>query len=84
VKEFFHREGIHSTTIQLEYAYLPSNPNSPKLSPGCQVECPKKMEENGENEFAADCVESSCCRQRQGHDNKAAGEEKDFDVVTQN
>ena len=37
VKEFFHKAGIHSTTIQLEYwsAKLPSNSQGT-----CQLECP--------------------------------------------
>lgn len=53
VKEFFHKEGIHSTTIQLEY------------SPGsgfCQFECPKKDTES--QIISSDCLESSCCRER--------------------
>ena len=37
VKEFFHKAGIHSTTIQLEYwsAKMPSNSQGT-----CQLECP--------------------------------------------
>jgi len=52
IKEFFHKEGIHSTTIQLEY--------SPG-SDGCQLECPKKEEVEA---LSIDCIESSCCRER--------------------
>lgn len=53
VKEFFHQEGIHSTTIQLEY------------SPGsgfCQFECPREDTES--QIVSTDCLESSCCRER--------------------
>merc|ERR1719318_2018374 len=53
VKEFFHQEGIHSTTIQLEY--------SPE-SGLCQFECPKKDTESQVQD--EDCLESSCCRER--------------------
>ena len=53
VKEFFHQEGIHSTTIQLEY--------SPE-SGLCQFECPKKDTESQIQDI--DCLESSCCRER--------------------
>jgi len=54
VKEFFHKEGIHSTTIQLEY--------SPE-SGLCQFECPTTdLESQGGK--SADCIESSCCRER--------------------
>ena len=35
VKEFFHREGIHSTTIQLEFS-----PGSRPEERLCQFECP--------------------------------------------
>ena len=54
VKEFFHREGIHSTTIQLET----------RLESGhCQFECPRTDEESQEG-LSRECVESSCCRKR--------------------
>jgi len=53
VKEFFHQEGIHSTTIQLEY--------SPE-SGSCQFECPKKDMES--QILSTDCLESVCCRER--------------------
>ena len=51
VKEFFHKAGIHSTTIQLEYW-------SPKLSRAgekndlgsCQLTCPRK-ESSSSGEF---------------------------------
>ena len=54
VKEFFHREGIHSTTIQLEF------------SPGsCQFQCPSRDQES--QALNTDCLQSSCCRQRLPH-----------------
>jgi len=53
VKEFFHQEGIHSTTIQLEY--------SPQ-SGLCQFECPKTDKENQVQD--SDCLKNSCCRER--------------------
>ena len=56
VKEFFHLEGIHSTTIQLEF------------SPGsgeCQFSCPGPDLES--QEANSDCLESRCCRQRLPH-----------------
>jgi len=57
VKEFFHKEGIHSTTIQLEY------------SPGsglCQLVCPSPTTSHHEDIKipSAECLESSCCRER--------------------
>merc|ERR1719312_382690 len=53
VKEFFHQEGIHSTTIQLEYG---------QQSGLCQFECPKTDEENQVQD--SDCLKNSCCRER--------------------
>merc|ERR1712080_325643 len=66
VKEFFHKAGIHSTTIQLEYW-------SPKLSRSggnnnlgtCQLKCPRKeSSSSGEFKANAECLENSCCRER--------------------
>ena len=39
VKEFFHKAGIHSTTIQLEYW---SSIGEKNLEESCQLTCPKK------------------------------------------
>jgi len=48
VKEYFHKAGIHSTTIQLEYgSELHSNGS-------CKIRCPEK----------STCIESSCCREK--------------------
>merc|ERR1712183_222519 len=57
VKEFFHKAGIHSTTIQLEYATLRQGGNS------CRLLCPKKSI-SSPGEMSSDCLESSCCRER--------------------
>ena len=59
VKEFFHREGIHSTTIQLEF--------SPGSGQGqsCQFQCPSRDQES--QALNTDCLQSSCCRQRLPH-----------------
>ena len=61
VKEFFHREGIHSTTIQLEFI-----PGSGSDGRQCQFECPagSDLESQAVN---MDCLESSCCRERLPH-----------------
>jgi len=58
VKEFFHRAGIHSTTIQLEYGTLMQSNNNGS----CRLLCPKKSLSSGE--LSSDCLESSCCRER--------------------
>lgn len=55
VKEYFHKAGIHSTTIQLEYG------SEMQSSGSCRLLCPGK-----EQELARDCIESSCCRERLG------------------
>merc|ERR1712032_474197 len=54
VKEFLHREGIHSTTVQLEYHL--------NRSGDCVLACPSDTS----GQTNPDCVEASCCRQRPG------------------
>ena len=63
VKEFFHREGIHSTTIQPEFVELEINHsfnNSEGIGSfnnkedGCALEC-KIADESS-------CVKSTCCQ----------------------
>jgi len=56
VKEFFHRAGIHSTTIQLEYSSLETSPTSER----CHLLCPKIFLSSGL--LSSDCQDSSCCR----------------------
>lgn len=62
VKEFFHNEGIHSTTIQPEFVDLI---NDYKVSDGdgaahCVLDCPKKS--------GTGCVAQTCCGPQQGKD----------------
>jgi len=50
VKEFFHNEGIHSTTIQPEFTELPDESTSETES--CALDCPSKDRA---------CAASTCC-----------------------
>lgn len=72
IKEYFHSQGIHSTTIQLEYT------DSKILDEGCQVRCPSPL-----GTPAPCCVTNSCCRNRNRvkstYDNPAI----DIDIKTQ-
>ncbi|CAH1161091.1 unnamed protein product [Phyllotreta striolata] len=58
VKEFFHNEGIHSTTIQPEFIDYSDIPTTSKeqadLSEDCVLDCPK-----GSN--IDNCVRNTCC-----------------------
>jgi len=73
VKEYFHKAGIHSTTIQLEYGSELQSTGS------CRLLCPKKSLSSGE--MSLNCIESSCCRERiVGKMNEAMVEE--IDVMT--
>jgi len=70
VKEFFHKEGIHSTTIQMEFG-----------SPGdgsCQHSCPATPGLDPSSP-GLDCREDTCCRTDTtlGQDNEAT----DIDIV---
>eukprot|EP00112_Aurelia_sp_Birch-Aquarium-sp1_P025440 Seg844.6 transcript_id=Seg844.6/GoldUCD/mRNA.D3Y31 product="Zinc transporter 1" protein_id=Seg844.6/GoldUCD/D3Y31 len=61
LKEFFHNEGIHSTTIQPEFEEHPESPD------GCMLECgPEK-----------NCAEQTCCGSDDKAKNKPANSEKD-------
>merc|ERR550525_1718340 len=82
VKEFFHKAGIHSTTIQLEYW-------TPKLSRAgekndlgsCQLTCPRKeSSSSGEFKASTECVEDTCCRERLGATKKSI--DIDIDIMT--
>jgi len=82
VKEFFHKAGIHSTTIQLEYW-------SPKLSRAgdkndlgsCQLTCPRKeSSSSGEFKASTECVEDTCCRERLAARKKSI--DMDIDIMT--
>nr|CAH7757232.1 unnamed protein product [Callosobruchus chinensis] len=68
VKEFFHNEGIHSTTIQpefVDYTDLPMNSIEQRndASDDCFLDCPKP-ESSDDN-----CVRNTCCGpSKQGRD----------------
>ncbi|XP_050307788.1 zinc transporter 1 [Anthonomus grandis grandis] len=70
VKEFFHNEGIHSTTIQpefIDYTDLPtsSNVGDPETScttEDCVLDCPKTSRESD------NCVKNTCCGPSKGRD----------------
>lgn len=70
VKEFFHNEGIHSTTIQPEFIDYTDIPTTSKIGPtpestsseDCVLDCPKSSKES-EN-----CVKNTCCGPSKGRD----------------
>nr|CAI5847166.1 unnamed protein product [Callosobruchus analis] len=61
VKEFFHNEGIHSTTIQpefVDYTDLPTNSieqRTDATTDDCFLDCPKPESSND------NCVRNTCC-----------------------
>ena len=55
VKEFFHNEGIHSTTIQAEFIEQETQ-NGPDSSAKCLLECPRNCS----------CIKMTCCGPQQG------------------
>lgn len=69
VKEFFHNEGIHSTTIQPEFVEvneLPENTIKPALSGDCVLDCPKTDKP---------CALSTCCGpSKHGRDTPSPGD----------
>ncbi|KAJ8984426.1 hypothetical protein NQ317_012489 [Molorchus minor] len=67
VKEFFHNEGIHSTTIQpefIDYSDIPtSSKDTDQATVDCVLDCPKTSNEND------NCVKNTCCGpSKQGRD----------------
>ena len=55
VKEFFHNEGIHSTTIQPEFVETAEPTGSISSTEDCMLSCPKpKTTDQG-------CDASKCC-----------------------
>jgi len=57
VKEFFHHEGIHSTTIQPEFVeMLPHETGVITSTQDCVLSCPKPV-----STIAAGCDASKCC-----------------------
>jgi len=72
IKEYFHSQGIHSTTIQLEYTDINN------MDDDCQVKCPLSKGVLGLSGVASSCVDNSCCRNRIKSQNNPA-----IDVKTQ-
>lgn len=61
VKEFFHNEGIHSTTIQPEFADLAAEQQDKE---DCVLDCPSSM----------NCTAQTCCgMQKEGKDSPKTG-----------
>ncbi|KAJ8953806.1 hypothetical protein NQ318_006654 [Aromia moschata] len=62
VKEFFHNEGIHSTTIQpefIDYSDIPTSSNdTDQATEDCVLDCPKTNNEND------NCLKNTCCGPR--------------------
>jgi len=58
IKEFFHKEGIHSTTIQPEFVdYHPASDSAGTMDEDCVLNCPK-----GPGSLPAQaCEASKCC-----------------------
>ena len=59
IKEFFHKEGIHSTTIQPEFVdYHPASDSAGTMDEDCVLNCPK-----GPGAIPAPvCEASKCCQ----------------------
>lgn len=59
VKEFFHNEGIHSTTIQPEFIDYTDIPTSSRAqepnNDDCVLDCPRT------DDAAGNCVRNTCC-----------------------
>jgi len=65
VKEFFHNEGIHSTTIQPEFTEIPSDESASETE-SCALDCPAKDRT---------CAASTCCGpSKQGRDSPQQSE----------
>ena len=68
VKEFFHNNGIHSTTIQAEFVEMDGVPSSPHDGfKKCVLDCPTD-DSTGEKE--ASCLASVCCPEPKNRYNK--------------
>lgn len=57
VKEFFHNEGIHSTTIQPEFVDLDNQSNNSGDHDNCVLDCPPTQRPN--------CAPQTCCGNKQ-------------------
>ncbi|KRT78835.1 hypothetical protein AMK59_8296 [Oryctes borbonicus] len=70
VKEFFHNEGIHSTTIQpefIDYSDYPESADDGEQTEDCVLDCPKTNSDT--------CVLNTCCGpSKQGRDTPSPGD----------
>jgi len=57
IKEFFHKEGIHSTTIQPEFVRIADSDSAGTADEDCVINCPKPNGSIPE----PDCDASKCC-----------------------
>jgi len=67
VKEFFHNEGIHSTTIQPEFVEQYPENEDPSNVRDCSFNCPPSLDtsESGTRLAHNGCIENSCCGPQQ-------------------
>jgi zinc transporter 1 len=63
VKEFFHHEGIHSTTIQPEF--VEQCGDDPADHQNCAFSCPLDAESPGGKNAHTGCIANSCCGPQQ-------------------
>ncbi|XP_022918613.1 uncharacterized protein [Onthophagus taurus] len=70
VKEFFHNEGIHSTTIQpefVDYADYPPNSDDGEQTDDCILDCPQTVSDS--------CIMNTCCGpSKEGKDSPSPGD----------
>ena len=64
IKEFFHNEGIHSTTIQPEFTDYGQIGGEPTVHDHCALACPK-----GPTQESSACEASKCCPLPNGNGN---------------
>jgi len=67
VKEFFHNNGIHSTTIQAEFVEIDGVPSSPHGFKKCVLDCPTD-DSTGEKQDS--CLASVCCPEPKNRNKK--------------
>ena len=78
VKEFFHNEGIHSTTIQPEFvefeSELPVSKRNPPIE-NCALDCPTGQGKDN-------CLQNTCCGPQQNRKSPNHVELEEVDVRT--
>ena len=67
MKEFFHNNGIHSTTIQAEFVEIDGVPSSPHGFKKCVLDCPTD-DSTGEKQDS--CLASVCCPEPKNRNKK--------------